>query len=63
MFPLPLQTATHSEFGALAVLSEFENIMRVIFPEFVYISLLFSLSFGFVIAMVSWTAQLTNRVT
>jgi hypothetical protein len=39
IFPLPRQTATHSEFGTLAVLPEFENLLRVIFLEYVYISL------------------------
>jgi hypothetical protein len=63
MFPLPFQTATHSEFGTLAVLPEFENLLGVIFPEYVYICLFFSLSLRFVIAMVSWTAEITSRET
>jgi hypothetical protein len=63
MFPLPCQTANHSEFGTLAVLTEFENLLRVRIPEYVLISLFFSLSFVFNIAIVSWAAQLINRVT
>jgi hypothetical protein len=56
MFPLPCQNATHSGFGTSAVLLEFENLLRVIIHEYVLISLFFSLSFGFNIAVVSWTA-------
>ena len=40
IFPLPCQTATHSDFGTLAMLPQFENLLRNIFPEYVYIRLL-----------------------